>query len=101
MSGNPVPVRTLPRPYLIFVGDEQHRSVAKTGAGVCYWAPEACTGQWRLSPAAINLGLALTVKALIEDHLRFFAAGFDAALIKPLSLERSLAAQTEEAEGAA
>ena len=58
MSGTPLPVRALPRPYLVFVGDEQHRSVAKTGAGVCYWAPEACIGQWRLSPAAIDLGLA-------------------------------------------
>lgn len=57
MIGNPVPVRALPRPYLVFVGDEQHRSVAKTGAGVCYWAPEACAGQWRLSAEAIDLGL--------------------------------------------
>jgi uncharacterized NAD-dependent epimerase/dehydratase family protein len=57
MIGNPVPVRALPRPYLVFVGDEQHRSVAKTGAGVFYWAPETCAGQWRLSAEAIDLGL--------------------------------------------
>ncbi|WP_301751457.1 MASE1 domain-containing protein [uncultured Erythrobacter sp.] len=45
--------------------------------------------------------VALTANALIEDHLRFFAAGFDAVLVKPLSLEQGLAAQIEEAQRAA
>lgn len=45
--------------------------------------------------------IALTANAMIEDHLRFFAAGFDAVLIKPLSLEQGLAAQIEEAMRAA
>ena len=45
--------------------------------------------------------VALTANALIEDHLRFFAAGFDAVLIKPLSLDHGLGAQIEEAKRAA
>lgn len=45
--------------------------------------------------------VALTANALVEDHVRFVAAGFDAVLIKPLSLESGLAAQIEDAKGAA
>lgn len=52
-----VPQVRLPRPYLIFVGDAQSAVAAKTGAGVCHWAPEACTAQWRLGADAYDIGL--------------------------------------------
>jgi len=41
--------------------------------------------------------VALTANALKEDHVRFLKCGVDAVLVKPLSLERGLAAQLEDA----
>jgi D-glutamate N-acetyltransferase len=45
------------KPYLIFVADESSAVNAKTAFGLRDWAREDCLGQWRLSPAAIDLGL--------------------------------------------
>ncbi len=50
-------LRPLPRPHLLFVGDEALPTRAKTALGIVQWAPEACTGQWRLSESAVDLGL--------------------------------------------
>jgi len=47
----------IPQPYLIFVGDLPRSNATKTALGVRDWAPEACLAQWRLSPAAVDLGL--------------------------------------------
>lgn len=47
----------LPLPYLVFVGDLPRSNATKTALGVREWAPEACLAQWRLSPAAADLGL--------------------------------------------
>lgn len=44
-------------PYLIFTGDEQVDSNAKTGFGVRQWRPEACTAQWSLPGGKVDLGL--------------------------------------------
>jgi len=45
------------KPYLIFVGDEPLTTSTKTAQGVRTWAPDDCTGQWRLTPEAADLGL--------------------------------------------
>ncbi|TPE63731.1 DUF1611 domain-containing protein [Sandaracinobacter neustonicus] len=45
------------KPYLIFVGDASRSAVTKTAEGVRDWAREDCTGQWRQSPGATDLGL--------------------------------------------
>lgn len=45
------------KPYLIFVGGMAASAYTKTAQGVRQWAGDDCVGQWRLSPAAIDLGL--------------------------------------------
>jgi uncharacterized NAD-dependent epimerase/dehydratase family protein len=44
-------------PYLVFVGDISSPVYAKTGFGIVHWRRELCLGQYRLSSAAIDLGL--------------------------------------------
>ena len=45
------------QPYLIFVGDVDNEVYTKTGLGIVHWRPELCLGQYRLTRAAVNLGL--------------------------------------------
>jgi uncharacterized NAD-dependent epimerase/dehydratase family protein len=47
----------LRKPYLLFLGEETQAPYAKTALGIRDWAPESCTGQWRLAGSAIDLGL--------------------------------------------
>lgn len=47
----------LPRPYLIFIGDAQLATIAKTGLGVRDWAGDDCVGQWRLPSCKVDLRL--------------------------------------------
>ncbi|MBN8846122.1 MAG: DUF1611 domain-containing protein [Sphingomonadales bacterium] len=47
----------LRKPYLLFVGDVREGPSAKTAYGIRDWAREACLGQMRLSPHAVDLGL--------------------------------------------
>ncbi len=44
-------------PYLIFVGDENRLSYAKTGKGIVDWRRSLCAGQLRTSTQAVDLGL--------------------------------------------
>jgi uncharacterized NAD-dependent epimerase/dehydratase family protein len=44
-------------PYLIFVGDEERTTYAKTGRGIVDWRRELCAGQLRLASEACDLGL--------------------------------------------
>ena len=44
-------------PYLIFLGSETSATYAKTGAGVAYWRPERCMGQFNLEGGTVDLGL--------------------------------------------
>lgn len=44
-------------PYLLFLGDVNHLSLAKTAAGIKDWRPELCIGQLRLSAGRVDLGL--------------------------------------------
>ena len=48
----------LKTPYLLYLGDVHDQLAAKTSAGVAYWRPEACIGQFRLPGCKADLGLA-------------------------------------------
>jgi uncharacterized NAD-dependent epimerase/dehydratase family protein len=49
--------RTLPRPYLLFLGDITVEAYAKTAAGLRDWAREACVGEYRLPGCKVSTGL--------------------------------------------
>ena len=44
-------------PYLVFFGDEERPTYAKTGLGLAQWRPELCMGQFRLTPATADADL--------------------------------------------
>lgn len=44
-------------PYVLFLGDVQIASDAKTGAGIAYWRREQCCGQLRLPGCKADIGL--------------------------------------------
>src|SRR4029077_20040598 len=45
------------KPYLLLVGDMEYRVNAKTALGLRDWIPEACAGQLRFTPMAVDLKL--------------------------------------------
>lgn len=47
----------IPRPYLIFVGDNPTPLDCKTGVGIVEWRPEWCMGQYRFPGEGCDLGL--------------------------------------------
>lgn len=47
----------LRKPYLLFIGDVDHPAHAKTAFGIRDWAPQDCTGQWRLPHCPVSLNL--------------------------------------------
>lgn len=51
------PRHQLHKPYLLFIGDVDNATHAKTAFGIRDWAPEDCTGQWRLPDCPVSLGL--------------------------------------------
>lgn len=55
---------TLPRPYLLFLGDTTVPGFAKTALGLKDWAPDFCVGEFALAGATVSTGLPrLTPKA--------------------------------------
>jgi len=50
-------MRELNVPYLVFFGDEERLTYAKTGLGLAQWRPELCMGQFRLTPETVDAGL--------------------------------------------
>ncbi len=52
-----MPIHTLPKPYLLLIGDMENPVNAKTAFGLRDWVPEACLGQLRFSARAVDLGL--------------------------------------------
>lgn len=50
-------LRTLPQPYLLFLGDASEASYAKTAFGLRDWAPERCLGEFGLPEGRVTLGL--------------------------------------------
>lgn len=47
----------LRKPYLLFLGDAQIKSDAKTAFGLRDWCPDAVLGEWSLPSATVSLGL--------------------------------------------
>lgn len=47
----------IPKPYLLFLGDEVEAGNAKTSSGIAYWRAEDCVGQNRLDGGTVDLGL--------------------------------------------
>ncbi len=63
-------------PYLVFVGDVTQHTFAKTGLGLVQWAPDRCTGQLRLTPDAVDLGLPdMNVEQAIAAGVRSLVIG--------------------------
>ncbi|MEM7728690.1 MAG: DUF1611 domain-containing protein [Pseudomonadota bacterium] len=50
-------MRTIAKPYLLFLGDATREYGAKTAQGVLHWTPDDCAGQFRLPGCEIDLGL--------------------------------------------
>jgi uncharacterized NAD-dependent epimerase/dehydratase family protein len=50
-------VPELPRPYLVFLGDERDPVDAKTGFGLRDWAGGDCVAQWRMDADTVSLEL--------------------------------------------
>jgi uncharacterized NAD-dependent epimerase/dehydratase family protein len=48
----------LPRPYLLFLGNETREPYAKTAFGLRDWAPEICVGEYALEGGTVTTGLA-------------------------------------------
>jgi len=48
---------TLPRPYLLFLGDTVEAGFAKTAFGLRDWAPDLCVGEFALPGAKVSVGL--------------------------------------------
>lgn len=48
---------TVRKPYLLFLGEAEHYSQAKTAFGLKDWTAEACLGQWSLPGCKVSLGL--------------------------------------------
>jgi uncharacterized NAD-dependent epimerase/dehydratase family protein len=66
----------LKKPYLIFLGDVDDIVTAKTGCGIRDWAPDSVIGQWRTSPATVDLGLAdLDPQAAVAKGARSLIVG--------------------------
>jgi len=52
----PAPLE-LPRPYLLFLGEERDFAFAKTAVGLRDWSPEACIGEFACEGSAVSVGL--------------------------------------------
>ena len=63
-------------PYLIFLGDIQEGTYAKTGKGLVQWCPEKVAGQIRLPGCAADLGVPdLTVNAAAAAGVKSLVIG--------------------------
>ncbi|MGY6532416.1 DUF1611 domain-containing protein [Glycocaulis sp.] len=56
-------VLSLPRPYLLFLGDVTDLSYAKTAAGLRDWVPDQCVAEWSLPGNPLRLGLPVMAPA--------------------------------------
>lgn len=63
-------------PYLLFLGEADHITYAKTGVGVQYWCPEKCLGQIALEDCQVDLGLpVLTLEKAAELGVKTLMIG--------------------------
>lgn len=56
-GGAIVDIRSLPQPYLLFLGDVTDPSYAKTAFGLRDWAPERCVAEYRCDGGTVTVGL--------------------------------------------
>lgn len=56
-------LRSLPQPYLLFLGDTVEPSYAKTAFGLHDWAPEQCVGELACAGGTVTTGLPLLTPA--------------------------------------
>lgn len=47
----------LPQPYLLFLGDTEEASYAKTAFGLADWAPDRCVGEMSIAGCTVTTGL--------------------------------------------
>ena len=50
-------LRSLPRPYLLFLGDTVEASYAKTAFGLRDWAADQCIGEFACKGGTVTTGL--------------------------------------------
>jgi len=63
-------------PYLLFIGDMQDRTYAKTALGLVHWRRDQVVAQLRLDPAAVDLGVPdMDVSAAIGAGARSLLIG--------------------------
>ena len=63
-------------PYLLFIGDMQDRTYAKTALGLVHWRREQVTGQLRLDRAAVDLGVEdMDVEAAVKAGAKSLVIG--------------------------
>jgi uncharacterized NAD-dependent epimerase/dehydratase family protein len=69
-------VEQLPRPYLLFLGNETHEAYAKTAFGLRDWARELCIGEYALDGATVTTGLPrLTPREALQRGARSLVIG--------------------------
>ena len=66
----------LKSPYLIFIGDVDSPTYAKTGAGIVQWRPELVAGQFRFEGNSLSLGVPdMTVQAAAKTGVKSIIIG--------------------------
>ena len=53
----------IPRPYLLFLGEQTSAPHAKTAFGLRDWAPDLCVGEFALPGATVSTGLPILTPA--------------------------------------
>ncbi len=72
----PSHVKLVDSPYLLFLGDVEELFNAKTAAGIFYWRPELCAGQFRFGEASVDLGLPnLSLQEAVERGVKTLVIG--------------------------
>ena len=67
---------TIPRPYLLFLGEAPSNLWAKTAAGIAHWRPDWCAGQISLPGCAADCGLEeLTLEAAVAHGAKTLVIG--------------------------
>lgn len=61
-------VHDLPRPYLLFLGEERDFPFAKTAFGLRDWAPDLCVGELVCEGSAVTVGLPSMTAAAAFSH---------------------------------
>ena len=67
---------SLNAPYLLFIGDIDNPTYAKTALGIVQWRPQLVAGQWRFSGNDLDLGVPeMSVEQAIEAGVKSVVIG--------------------------